>query len=124
MKNSEVIKLYQGLNKLRESDKTFPVKVGFAIARNINKITPTVEDFEKARMDIIQANCTPSDDGITYYADTQEKREYVNKELTDLSEVDNCDIKLHKIFLSDIENMSLSIEEIEALYLMIEDGEE
>lgn len=124
MKNSEVISLYEGLNKIRDSKKTFPVKVGFAIARNLNKILPTIDDYEKTRLDILKANCESSEDGKTFYADTPEKTEYVNVELLNLLEVDNCDIKLHKISLSDIENISLSIEEIEALYPMIENGEE
>ena len=57
----EVMELWNALGKVR--DKRMPVKISFAISRNISLLTPIVRDVQQQRSGIIQKYIERDPDG-------------------------------------------------------------
>lgn len=58
----EVMELWNALGKVK--DKKMPVKISFAISRNISLLSPEVRDIQRHRTDIIQKYIERDPDGI------------------------------------------------------------
>lgn len=116
MKNYEILNTVTALNAFEMSKTTLPVRVGYAILQNRQKMRQVIEPFEEARNQIIKKysdgrmELSPSDEG---YAECL-------AEMNELGQEEQ-DIDLKKIKLSDIENVELSAELISALMCMIEE---
>ena len=57
----EVMELWNALGKVK--DKKMPVKISFAISRNISLLSPEVRDIQRHRTDIIQKYIERDPDG-------------------------------------------------------------
>lgn len=117
MKNYELFNIVQTLNTFEMSKTELPVKVGFTILQNRQKMRQVIEPFVDARNEIIKKyssgsmEVSPENEG---YADCL-------KEMDELGKTDAEPFELKKIKLSDIENIELSAEMISALMCMIEE---
>lgn len=126
MKNFEIVNIFSGLTKLRKSDiQTLPTKVSFAIIRNYRNLQPIVEDYEKVKMQLVLDNGgteDPNKPGV-YTISNKDKDELkkINKELESLMNVDNPNVNLVKIKLSDLDNINLSLDNMDCLYSIIEE---
>lgn len=115
MKNSEIIANINGLNKLAESGKQFPVRVNYAISKNMRELMRFYEAYEPERKKIMDDFDNKSD---------AEKEETAVK-LNELLEIDNEDVNIHKISIHDLEaSGNMTIEEFKNLEFMINDEEE
>ncbi len=122
MKNREIMNFVENINKMREKEGiSFPAKVAFAITRNMKKLLPIAEDCIQTRQEVIKKYGTPVEDKPDTYSISEENAEKVNKELDNLFNFEIYDIELNKIKLSDMENVSLTIEQMDALYPMIDE---
>lgn len=116
MKNSEILSIVSVLNTLDFSKVNMPVKVGYTILKNRQKMRQVIEPFEEMRNSIFKKYANgkqalqPTDEG---YAECLNEMSALNDEETEL--------ELEKIKLSDIENVELSAELISALMCMIEE---
>lgn len=116
MKNTEILSIVNTLNQLDYSKTNMPVKVGYTILKNRQKMRQVIEPFEEIRNSIFKKYANgkqtlqPSDEG---YNACLEEMNTLNSEETELD--------LEKIKLSDIENVELSAEMISALMCMIEE---
>lgn len=116
MKNFELFNIVQALNQFEMSKTALPVKVGYTILQNRQKMRQVIEPFVDARNEIIKKysdgtmEVKPSDKG---YAQCL-------KEMDELGQEEQA-VELKKIKLSDIENIELSAEMISALMCMIEE---
>lgn len=118
--NSQVYELYPQLCKLRESSSTeLPVKVAFTIIRDIKTLEPIYMAADDLRSREIQKYGTPQEDGGIVVEG--EALEELNKRLAELGQCEN-DIPLDKIPLSSLDGSSFTIDEMNALYVLI-DGE-
>lgn len=121
MLNRELIQIYDNLYKLSERNEVrFPAKVSFCITRNIKMLMPIAEAFELARITILQDYGIEAEDKPGFYKIKPDKAEIAMKELQDLENTE-VDLTLQKIKLQDIENLDLSIQDMDALYPMLEE---
>ena len=116
MKNSEILSIVSVLNTLDFSKVNMPVKVGYTILKNRQKMRQVIEPFEEMRNSIFKKYANgkqalqPTDEG---YAECLNEMSALNDEETEL--------ELEKIKLTDIENLEISGELINALMCMIEE---
>ena len=120
MTNQEILEIYSNLNKAFENnDKYIPVKIGFLIQNNKNKLFSLATEIEISRIKICENYGKLSKDE-EYYIFSEENQEKFVKELNDLLKIEqNVDIK--KIKLKDIEDLEFTLEQIDALMFMIEE---
>lgn len=116
MKNSEILNIVSVLSTLDFSKINMPVKVGYTILKNRQKMRQVIEPFEEMRNSIFKKYANgkqalqPTDDG---YAECLQELNSINN--------DDVEIDLEKIKLKDIENVELSVELISALMCMLEE---
>lgn len=116
MKNSEILNIVSVLNTLDFSKVNMPVKIGYIILKNRQKMRQVIEPFEEMKNSIFKKYANgkqalqPTDDG---YAECLQEMNAINN--------DDVELELEKIKLKDIENIELSAELISALMCMIEE---
>ena len=116
MKNTEILSIVNTLNQLDYSKTSMPVKVGYTILKNRQKMRQVIEPFEEIRNGIFKKyangkqSLQPTDEG---YAECLEEMNALNDEETEL--------ELEKIKLTDIEKLELSADMISALMCMLEE---
>lgn len=121
MTNKDILSCFEGLQKLRQAaDRRLPARTSFAIVRNIKTFQPIVEDFQDAYRELLNKYADLID-GDRYQV-KEENLTIFNTELDNLYNLD-IDCQIVKINFADIENLDFSLDEIEALYFMIEDWE-
>lgn len=121
MLNKDIISTFEGLQNLRQAaNRRLPARTSFAIVRNSKILQPIVEDIQAAYNELIMKYAEPVEEDK--FRVKQENMKDFTTELNSLYNLDT-DIQIVKIKFADIENLELSLEEIEALYFMIEDGE-
>ena len=116
MKNFELFNIVQSLNRFELSKTALPVKVGYTILQNRQKMRQVIEPFVEARNEIIKK----------YSNGTMEVNQQDAGYAECLKEIDalgseECEIEFKKIKLSDIECIELSTDMISALMCMIEE---
>lgn len=117
LKAKEVFVLYETLIKLK--DKKLPVVTGFTIVRNIKALAPECESIVEMRNSIIRSYGEDKGDG--QFTIPQDKISQVNIELNKILELE-IDIMITPLKLQDLETLTLSIEDIENLYPIIEEA--
>ena len=121
MLNKDIISCFEGLQSLRQAaSRRLPARTSFAIVRNIKTLQPIVEDIQSTYRDLIAKYAEPVDD--EHFKVKEENIQVFTNEANALYNLDT-DVPVAKIRLADIENLDFSLEEIEALYFMIEDRE-
>lgn len=116
MKNFEILNTVTTLNSFEMSKTSLPVKVGYTILQNRQRMRQVIEPFEEARNQIIKKyshgkmELSPSDEGYAECA----------KEIDELGREEQ-DIDLKKIKLNDIESLELPSDLIGALMCMLEE---
>lgn len=116
MKNTEILSIVSTLNRLDYSKTNMPVKVGYTILKNRQKMRQVIEPFEEMRNSIFKKYSngkealTPQDEGYT---------ECLNEMESISNEEQELDLK--KIKLADLEGVELPAEMISALMCMIEE---
>lgn len=116
LKAKDIYVLYETLNKLK--DKKLPVTTGFNIVRNIKALAPEYESIIEMRDSIVRSY--GEDNGSGQVSIPQEKIAEANAELNKILEVD-VEVSITPIKLSQLESLTLSIEDLENLYPIIEE---
>lgn len=114
--NNQIFSLYDGIMKFKT--KELPIKVGFNILRNIQTIEPIYNSIIELKDNILVKYGEVQENGRVNIPN--DKMEIVNKELYELGNIEN-DIELKIIKLSDIEDINLTVEDLEKLQIIIED---
>lgn len=121
MLNKDIMSCFEGLQNLRQAaSRRLPARTSFAIVRNIKTLQPIVEDIQSAYNELIMKYAEPIE-GDKFRVKEENMAEFTT-ELTNLYSLDT-EVSIIKIKFTDIENLDFSLEETEALYFMIEDGE-
>ena len=120
MLNKDIITTYTNLTTLREaSQQRFPARVSFAITRNIRLLQSIVEDFDTSRRELILKYGTPAEEQDQYIIKDLTN---FNKEAVDLENTE-VEVSLAMINIADIENLDLTVQEMDGLYPMIREEE-
>ena len=128
MEKIENRKIVSDINTLTIlAQRKLPVKVGFAIAKNLNKIEGILRVYNKEREKIIDKYCSKDKNGDriireednTYLVAAKVKKAF-NKESDELLDIVN-DVEIHKFKLEELGDIDISILELQAIEYMIEE---
>ena len=131
MKASTIQKTYTELAGVKA--KKLPVKMSFILSRNLKKMEEVVSDIDGKRNDLLGLYGEKDDNGQLKVGDNgQVKIVDPDKFMSELTEVLNADIEitLDKVSMSDVEKCdqdgydALTVEEVGALEIMLEDSKE
>lgn len=120
MKYYELTAMREVLKKL-DVTKDLPVKVGFAIVKNERLIADHLKAYDEMRNKIISKY---ADDTGSVSADKDpDKFKACMHDIGELDSQETDPINFTTIKLADIEDLSMNLNELNALYFMIEERE-
>ena len=120
MTNREVELNIHNLQNLRGSGVKFPASVTYAIARNEKLLASIEEDILQAKTAIVQEHAEAVPDEPGYFRPKEGHAADMEKELLALDVVDN-DVNITKIKIADLNNMDLSMSDMDSLYFMLDE---
>lgn len=120
-------KILNDMQRLREiSDKQLPVKVSYAIAKNLNKIESELKTYNNEREKLINKYAKKNSDG-TVRADEagqiifkEEYKKQWDKDINELLSIEN-EVDIHKFNISTLEGYSMTPAELMLIDYMIEE---
>lgn len=119
MKNIEIINVIKAVNDFVGKDKEIPVKVSYAITKNVKSLMQEIEAYEKEREKIVAA----CEEAMAELEDEQKKKKCEderNCKIKELLEIE-VEVNIHKIPFEVLENCSnLTTKDLLALDFMIE----
>ena len=131
MKLNEVTSTYRKLAGF--AGKKFPVKISYAISKNLKKLEKEMELIEKGRMEILEQFAEKTEDGQLKIEDDRyilgDKEQDFQKEYMEYLETET-DVDLYKVPIAELDKMEdvrysvLSPDEITNLMDILEDEEE
>lgn len=121
--NEQVCDSYVALSNLKNSKKVLPIKVSYAIIRNIKLLQPIVESIDMVKVDIFTKYGTRNTTNPGSYDISAESIDIVNTQLKELSSAEN-EVDILTIKLDALDGYELTVDEMDALYFMIEESEE
>lgn len=120
MTNYGIIQLYNLLNEVfyENASNYIPVKAGFFIKRNIETLRKLCKEIDTCRIEICDRYGELSEDGSQYNF-PEEKVDKVNNELETLFNI--CqNVELETISFEDVQDIKMSMQQIEVLSVMME----
>jgi hypothetical protein len=123
LKNKDIYQYALNAQAFYDSNKDiyFPVKSSFYIYKNIEAVVEAAAYIDRCRKDILEKFGKSKDDKT--YTINDREREFVQQELNDLAELYQ-DLNITKIHLSDLKDVSLTLNQIKAIAFMIEEDKE
>ena len=112
LSNERILNDAQALGAI--TNKELPVRVSYAIAKNINKIESELKVYDSQKQKLIDRYSEKGEDGKTLI-DAENKikiqDEYLddwNKDIEELLAIE-CEINIHKFHISELENSNCSM---------------
>lgn len=130
MRTQDIVNIYIGLKDIKE--KNLPVRVAYAINLNIHKMTPIVESFDEARMDLIKkyaekdanGEYITDKDGNIKISNAAEFKELISEAMQEDVSLDFKKIELSALDACDDSHFdALSVKDLEKLDFMITENE-
>lgn len=125
LKNRDIVSFINGCAALKE--KKLPIKIGYAINRNIIALTEATEAYNMAREKIIKEYAEKDSKGELVIRDdcyVFKDKQAFNKDLEELLDIDT-EVNLHAISEKDIEKCddsrydALTLADLDTLCIMI-----
>lgn len=106
MKNIDIVNAINGLNRFVDKDKAVPIKVSYAISKNLKELKKHYEPYEESRQNLLKRQ----DDY------DQQKLDDEFKMLCDI----DVDVEIYKLSLDEIEKIDeLTAKDYMALEFML-----
>lgn len=127
MKNIELINQIEAIVKLRNSKKVLPKRVSFTITKNYHKLLDVYNSYDDERKNLIKKyDLVEKDDSELNdeeIANKNKQKAELDIEIRELLNLDNPEVEsqLIKIKLDELPEDVLSLDEIMALDVMIEE---
>jgi hypothetical protein len=121
LKSYEVCNLYESLINIQQENIKFPIKFGFILIKNTKLLAPIYESIIQVRDNTFMNYAEEDGNGETIIP--EDKIEAAQKELDELSEVEN-EVLLSTVSLKEIEEFELGLKDLEGLYPIIISEEE
>ncbi len=116
MTNKGIVELYNGLTELKENkEMRFPARTTYAIVVNLKAIEHIVEAIVETKEAVLQRFGTEEQDNPGNYYIPPENRKDMIAEMEKIDMIENK-VTFQYIQWEDIENLELSVSEMEALY--------
>lgn len=121
--NKEIIEKVGMLGEI--SNRKLPVKVSYAIGKNIGKIESELKHYNKERQKILEECCLKDEDGNLKvedgnYAIDSNKLEQWNKDIQDLQEI-IVEIDVHTFSIDMLNGYDMTASEMMCIDFMIEE---
>lgn len=121
--NLEILNIFDKINEsFKDNNEYIPIKIGFAIQKNISTLYFLVREIENAKVKIAEQYGQLENEKTGEYKISEDKIEDAQKEFNDLLNFEQ-EIDIRTIKLSDIENLSFTLQQINSLLFMIKDNE-
>lgn len=122
MTNQKIYNIYQELSEsFLNENRYLPAKVNYSIQKNLKNFGELSEEMDLIRLKIIKQYGQILENGECKIC--PENIDIVNKELQDLSNIDQ-DVNILYITLKDIDNIDFTPAQMRALLFMIKENEE
>ena len=127
LKNSEIVRIFNRIGEVKK--KRLPVRLGFAINRNVSSLENVAMDYDKARKEILMKYCVKDENGNPVIEGDEyvlSDRKSYGEEMTELLRIEN-EVQMHTVSFEEIEKCdmekfdSLTPEELDLLTFMIEE---
>ncbi|MDK0740534.1 hypothetical protein P7A62_02300 [Clostridium perfringens] len=123
MTNKEILEKVNVLGEI--SLRKLPVKVSYAIGKNISKVERELKHYNKERQKLIEEYCLKEDDGTLKITEGNydidlERLEYFNKEINELQEIE-VEMDIHKFNIELLNGYEMSPGELMCIDFMIEE---
>lgn len=126
LSNEKLLDDARGLGQLTQ--KSLPVRVSYAIAKNVSKIESNLKIYNKEKQKLIEKYSVKDKDGKTVIKDGGQitiQQEFVdewNKDMNELKNIEN-EIDIHKFNINDILNGNYDMTPLEIMLIdyMIEE---
>lgn len=108
------------------AQRKLPVKTGFAIAKNLNKIENILNIYNKERQKIVDGYCEKDKEGKlkiskdNSYIIKNGLRDEFNTKSEELLDIEN-EIDIHKFNLKELDGVEISVAELQTIEYMIEE---
>lgn len=126
LSNYQILQIYDNLSDafIGENAKNIylPIKISFAIMKNISILKNLSSEIEEARINICKHYGELSEDG-SKFTFRKEDKEKVNEEFADLLNMTQ-EVDFRVIKLKDIEKIELKMSQMQALMLIIDEEAE
>ena len=105
--NRQVIEFINSVSANKLASKRLPVKVAYAISRNLNKMNNIITSYETARKTLLDQYAEKDEEGKAKVKDgnyviQEDQKQAFSDELKELLEVEN-EIDLHTINMDEVE---------------------
>lgn len=126
IKNSQIVSFINGVVELRE--KQLPVKLGYAIAKNLGAMKSISEAYEEERIKVLSKYAEKGEDGKFLVEDNSyviPDMENYGREIGELLEIEN-EVAIHTVAFEELEKCdsdkfdALSFQDIQVLEIMTE----
>ena len=128
MKNGELVNAVNQIIAMQDREKASGkplfenrIRVVYALKKNKGILAKMVEPYEEARKELIEKCGTTNENGTISITAGKEKE--WEKGINELLNIEN-DVDVHAIRLCDLDGLSLSMTDMDALEFMIDDSEE
>ena len=121
--NKEILEKVGILGEI--SNRKLPVKVSYAIGKNISKVERELKHYNKERQKLIEEYCLKEEEGTLKITDGNydidpERLEDFNKEIDELQEIE-VEMDIHKFNIELLNNYEMSPGELMCIDFMIEE---
>ena len=105
--NRQVIEFINSVSANKLASKRLPVKVAYAISRNLDKMNNIITSYETARKTLLDQYAEKDEEGKAKVKDgnyviQEDQKQAFSDEMTELLEVEN-EIDLHTINMDEVE---------------------
>lgn len=122
IKNEEIITITEKLynNIVNNNSLKFPTKINYIITKNYNNLFNIYNELLKVKENICKDYCTKMVEDGKFLFETKESQENVQKELNDLLNLKQ-EVNILTFNLDILNNIELSVKEMDSLMIMIEE---
>lgn len=126
LKNKDILKFVNGCTALRE--KKLPVRLGYAIKKNLGSVSDTANAYNTERSTLISRYAEKDNNGYPLIEEGRYRikdKENFEKDLNELLEIET-EVNIHQVTLEEIEKCedprydALTVTDLEALEVMTE----
>lgn len=117
--NLEIATLFTKLTSLFQQKVSFPARTAFILIRNLHTLQPIVADINEVQLKIATSYGEPIAGQPGMYKARPGEEHHLAEEIQSLNN-EAVEVSLIKIPLSDIESINLTLEDMEALYPLLE----
>lgn len=114
--NRQIIRSINGMGSFKKSNTKGPVKLMYAINKNLEKMLEAIKPFETSKQELINKYCEVLENGTVIPKEADKQK--LDSELGELLDIE-IEIEIFEIPIAMIEDVQMSGEEFDAIEFMV-----